>query len=147
MARADEQPGVRAMDDDECEMAFELAIGGADGVGEVASVVALDEVSDHLGVGLGREAVALGLERSLQLAVVLDDPVEDQRHVAVLTAGERVSVLLAHAAVCRPACVADARRRARGHGRRFVLQELEIADCADVLEPHRPSRSARPAES
>ena len=45
--------------------------------------MALDEVHDDLGVGLRAERVAVGDERLLQLAVVLDDPVEDDREPAV----------------------------------------------------------------
>jgi hypothetical protein len=40
-------------------------------------VVALDQVGDDLRVGLGAEAMALGLELAPELGMVLDDPVED----------------------------------------------------------------------
>ena len=52
-ARADEHVGMVAVDDDEGEVALELGVGRAHGLGEVALVVALDEVRDDLGVGLG----------------------------------------------------------------------------------------------
>ena len=44
------------VDGDEGEVALELADGGAHGGGQVALVVALNEVGDRLGVGLGAEA-------------------------------------------------------------------------------------------
>ena len=43
-----------------------------------------------------------------QLAVVLDDPVEDDRELAAVAAGERMRVPLGDAAVRRPARVAEA---------------------------------------
>ena len=42
-----------AVDDDEREVALELAVGGTNRLGEVAVVVALDQVDDDLGVRLG----------------------------------------------------------------------------------------------
>ena len=65
------------MTDDEREVPLELPKGLAHGLDEIALVVALDKVDDGLGVCLGGEDVALGLEGLLELAVVLDDPVED----------------------------------------------------------------------
>ena len=82
------------MDDDEREMALELPVGGARGLEQVALVLGLDQVDDDLGVGLRAEGVAVGLERRLQLAVVLDDPVQDDREPALVAAGQRVRVLL-----------------------------------------------------
>ena len=81
--RADEQLRVLAVEDDEREVPFQLGVGGAHRRDEVALVVALDEVRDDLGVRLGRELVALLEQRRLQLAVVLDDPVEDEVDVAL----------------------------------------------------------------
>ena len=59
MARADEQVRMVVVDDDEREVALELGVRGAHGRDEIAVVVALDEVRDDLGVGLGAELVAL----------------------------------------------------------------------------------------
>ena len=94
----------------------------------------LDEVRDHLGVGLGRELVALLEERRLQLAVVLDDPVEDEVDVALKAAGQRVRILGANAPVRCPARVPDAGRRQGLALRRSVLQLAEVADRADLGE-------------
>ncbi len=82
--RADEQVRVVVVDRDEGEVPFELRVRGAHSVDEVALVVALDQVDDDLGVRLGAEAVAVGLKRLLQLAVVLDDPVQDDRDLLVV---------------------------------------------------------------
>jgi hypothetical protein len=66
-------------------------------------------VGHDLGIGLGAELVAVGEQRLLQLAVVLHDAVEGDRNLAVLTARERVRVLVADTAVRRPARVPEPR--------------------------------------
>ena len=72
-------------------------------------------MGDDLGVGLGAEPVALGLELAAQLGVVLDDPVEDDLDAAIAVP-VRVGVLLAHPTMGRPASVREAdRRRGRRH--------------------------------
>ena len=113
-------------------------VGLAEGGDEVALVVALDQVRDHLGVGLRRERVPVGDERLLELAVVLDDPVQDDRHRGVVAAGERVRVLERDARRASPsACV---RRRSSTSERvrlGLPLQLLEVADGAEVVEPVR----------
>ena len=77
----------------------------------------------------------VGREALRQLAVVLDDAVEDDRELGRVAAGERVRVLLGDAAVRRPARVAEARRRGRAVRSGAGLQVLERADGADVVEP------------
>ena len=70
------------VDRDEGEVALQLVEGETGRLDEVAVVVLLDQVRDGLGVGLGREGVT-GLAQPLaQLAVVLDDAVEDDRDLA-----------------------------------------------------------------
>ena len=69
------------VDDDEGEVPFELGEREPHGLDEIALVVALDEVRDGLGVGLGGERVALRAQARLQLAVVLDDAVQDDREL------------------------------------------------------------------
>ena len=135
LAHADEQVGMVVVDHDEREVALELAVGLAHRLGEVAVVVALDQVHHRLGVGLGAEGVALRDQLRLELAVVLDDPVEHDRELRVVAAGERVGVPLGDGAVRRPARVAEAVAGVRAVARRGVLQELEVADGADVVEP------------
>ena len=133
-ARSHELLRVVVVDDDEGEVAFELLVRLDDSLGQVAAVVPLDEVGDDLCVGLRAEAVPLGLERILELAEVLDDPVEDDRDLLVVAAGQRVRVLLGDAAVGSPARVAETRRRGRAVVAGRLLQGLEIADRANVVE-------------
>ena len=110
-ARPDEQFGVVAVDDDEGEVSLDLAIGTAHRLDQVALVVALDQVGDGLGVGLGREVVAFRDQRGAQLAVVLDDAVQDDGDLALVAAGERMGVLDHDLAVGRPARVPEPVRR------------------------------------
>ena len=95
----------------------------------------LDKVHDRLGVGLGCERVPL-----------LNEPVPSARgssrrcrsgrsRARSLAAGKRVRVLLGHAAVRRPARVAEPVSRLRAVRARRHLQVLEVADRADVVEP------------
>ena len=123
------------VDDDEREVALEAAVDGADGLEQVAVVDGLEQVGDDLGVRLGAELVAGGLELLLELAVVLDDPVQDDREVAFVAARQRVRVVLVHAAVGRPAGVPDAGRRQRAVRAGRFLEVREVPDRADVLEP------------
>ena len=69
--------------------------------------LALDEVRDDLGVGLGDERVPFLLQLLLQIEIVLDDAVVDDDDAAGAVA-VRVRVLLGRTAVRRPARVADA---------------------------------------
>ena len=69
--------------------------------------LALDEVRDNLGVGLGDELVPFLLQLLLQVEVVLDDAVVDDDDPAGAVA-MRMRVLFGRAAVRRPARVADA---------------------------------------
>src|SRR5206468_6144334 len=92
-ARADEQVGMVVVDDDEREVALELAVCGAHGSDQVAGVMTLDQMRDDLGVGLRAERVAVRRERVLELAEVLDDPVEHDRDASVIAAGQRMRVL------------------------------------------------------
>jgi len=48
------------VEDDEREVALELGVGRPNGLGQIPLVVALDEVGDHLGVGLGGQRVPFG---------------------------------------------------------------------------------------
>ena len=53
VARADEEARMVVVDHDEREVALELVEREANGLDEIALVVALDEMRDRLGVGLG----------------------------------------------------------------------------------------------
>src|SRR5919109_3044255 len=122
------------VDDDEREVALELAEGLHDRLGEVAVVEGLDQVRDRLRVRLRAEGVPILLEPCPELAVVLDDPVQHDRQLTVLAGGQRVRVALGHRAVRRPARVAETGRRLRAVRRRGGLEELEVPDGADIVE-------------
>ena len=92
-------------------------------------------MDDDFGVGLGREGVPVGDQLRRQLAVVLDDPVQDDRDLRGVAAGQRMRVLLGDAAVRRPARVTEAVCVRPGVRAGRVLQVLEVADRANVLEP------------
>jgi hypothetical protein len=83
------------------------ARAGSAASSDLCRVVESDEVARDLGVGLGLEADALGLELALDRGVVLDHSVVDQADTAV-RAQMRVGVGVRHAAVGGPAGVADA---------------------------------------
>ena len=102
VACADEEARVVVMDHDEREVALELVERETHSLDEIALVVALDEMSDRLRVRLGRERVAVGSEARRQLAVVLDDPVEDDRELR----GSQPASGCAFASVTPP-CVAQ----------------------------------------
>src|SRR5262249_2571046 len=86
--------------------------------------LALDEVSDDLGVGVGSEFDALLGELALEVQVVLDDAVVHERDAA---RDVRVRVRLGRTAVRRPARVPDAERALE----RLVLQRRdEVAELA-----------------
>ena len=142
LANPDEEPRVVVMDHDESEVPFERAEREPDCLDEVALVVALDEVRDRLGVGLGRERVAVRGELVRELAVVLDDPVEDDRDLRRVAAGERMRIRLGDPAVRRPARVPETGRRSRPVRARALFEIPERADRADVVESVAP-RGAR----
>ena len=133
--RADEETGMVAVDDDERKMAFELVEREPCRLDEIAVVVLLDQVGDRLGIGLGGEDVPALAEALTQLAVVLDDPVEDDRELGRVVAGERVRVRLGDAAVGRPARMPESRRSRGSVLTGGALQVLEVADGARVAQP------------
>ena len=134
VACADEEARMVVMDHDEREVALELVERETHSLDEIALVVALDEMSDRLRVRLGRERVAVSSEARRQLAVVLDDPVEDDRELRGLTARQWMRVRLGDSAVRRPACVAEPGGRGGAVRPGALLQIAERADGADVIE-------------
>ena len=105
--------------------------------------LALDEVRDDLGVGLGDEPVALALELALQIEVVLDDAVVDDDDLAGAVA-VRVRVLLGRPSVRRPARVADAVVAVERVQRDGLLEVRELAGAAPQLDRAVPARRRRP---
>ncbi len=83
-----------------------------------------DEMGDDLGVGLGLEDVAIGLQFRPQLAEILDDAVMDDRE---LGGGMRMGVGLVGLAMRRPAGVPDADQPFERFAGQADLQILELA--------------------
>jgi hypothetical protein len=131
---ADQHVGVVVVDHDERVVTFELGVRRAHCLQEVAVVVALDEVRDDFGVGLGVDLVPFLLEGRPELAVVLDDPVQHDRDLAAGAAGQRMRVLLGDRAVRGPAGVAETVVRDRAVRAGGVDQVLQVADRAHVVE-------------
>ena len=103
-------------------------------------------MGDHLGVGLGRELVPVGSSEALQLAVVLDDAVEDDRD---FDSSQPVS----GCAFCSVTCPCVAQRvwpipvdRLRAVVLGDLLEVGELADRLDVVEAV-VLQQAMPAES
>src|SRR5438876_333800 len=134
MSRTDEQVRMVVVDDDERKVAFEVSVRRTHGLDQIAVVMALDKMDDDLRVRLGAERVPVVLQRFLQLAVVLDDPVEHDREPSVVATRQRMRVLLVDGAVCCPACVSETVLRTRAVVSGCVLQELQVADGAHVVE-------------
>src|SRR6185437_9113211 len=134
-ACADEQAGMVVVDHHEGVVTFELARGSPNRLGQIALIVRLDKMDAHLGVRFGAEAMARSYEELLQLAIVLDDAVEDDGEATVLATRQRMRVQLVHRTMRRPARVPETVIGDRSVRARGVLQELEIADRAHILEP------------
>ena len=109
--RRDEGVGLPVRDHADRVRAPDLLERAAHRLGEAARLgpVLLDQVRQHLRVGLRLEEVALGLEPGLDRQIVLEDAVvhDDDGARAV---GVRVGVLLGRPAVRRPPRVADPER-------------------------------------
>src|SRR5213594_2561653 len=93
----------------------------------------LDQVSEHLGVGLGPERVALAAQAVLDLEVVLEDSVVDDDEVAAAI-GVGVRVLVRGPAVGGPARVADPERARHGALTQDPLERLDAPGGAADLE-------------
>ena len=145
LAGGDDHAGLVGGDRDERVVAAQPRVRRAHGVDEVVAVEMMrDEVGDHLGVGLRREDGAGVQQLLLELDVVLDDAVDhDVDAVVGVEVGVRVG--LVHAAVGRPARVADAGGGRPGQDRDGSVapglalgdraaQVGEVADGANGLE-------------
>ena len=113
LSNADKQRAARASADDTARLAradcrdrvrtAELGYRLAHRRQQVAVVMRVDEVNDHLGVGLGDEPVALLLQSRTQGLEVFDDAVVHHRDLSVADVGMRVGAR--GRAVGRPAGV------------------------------------------
>ena len=105
--------------------------------------LALDEVRDDLGVGLGDERVPLALQLLLQIEIVLDDAVVDDDDLAGAVA-VRMRVLLGRPAVRRPARVADAVVAGERIGADDLLEVRQLAGAAAQVDGAVAGRRRRP---
>ena len=119
---------------DESERAAQALKGGMDRlIGRLAErQFILDRERRDLGVGLGREFVALGGKLLAQRLEVLDDAVVDDGEPG---RSVRMGVGDGRLAVGRPAGVADADCAGERLGGEFGLEVLELALGAPPLEP------------
>jgi len=99
---------------------------------EVAVVVAMHEMGDHLRVGLALELIAFLLELGAQLLVVLDDAVV---HEGDLPARDhRVGVVRRRGAMRGPARVRDAGLRLQSLGVHLPGEVFHARDAAHALQ-------------
>src|SRR5258708_1076190 len=92
----------------------------------------LDQVGEHLGVGLRAERVAGRAQPLLEVEIVLEDAVVHHDEAA-LAVRVRMGVLLRGAAVGRPARVADADRARDGLLAQHALEGLQASRRAPHL--------------
>ncbi len=140
-ARTDDAARLAGRDHRDRVRALELRDGRLHGAQQVAAPggvpVRVDEMRDHLGVGLRDELVAAGLQLVAQLLEVLDDAVVHHRDFAA--GSVRVRVVLGRCAVRRPARVRDA----RGAGQRPpVGLRREVGDACGADQPVERRRRA-----
>ena len=130
LARKDEALGFLLRYHGQRIRTFELGNGRADRLEQVARLlqVVVNAVSDHFGVGLGRELVAGSLQFRAQLFVVFDDAVVDERDA--VPGDVRVRIALARHAVRGPAGVRYTEQTARGVRIERILQHANLADRA-----------------
>jgi hypothetical protein len=139
VAGDDDRLRVGVVDDGDAPGPVHLRGGADDGAQQVAVVgeLLLDEVGDHLGVGLAGEAAAASGQGGPQLGVVLDDAVVDDGDAADAV---RVGVDLGRAAVGRPARVADAAVAGDRRGAELVGERGDLALATDEVEAVRAGR-------
>src|SRR5690606_2551099 len=129
-AGGDDRAGGVGVEGEQGEGALEPGGDGEHGGGEVAGVGAGGQVGDDLGVRLGGEGRAVGLQLGPQRGEVLDDAIVDDRDPSVV--GQvRVGVGVGGGAVGGPAGVPDGDLRL---GQRAALELLEQpAELAGLL--------------
>ena len=134
VANGDDLVGVVGGDEHQREQAAHVEQRAPDGVLEAVTLrLALDQVRDDLGVGLGDERVPLFLKLPLQIQVVLDDPVVDDDDAAGAVA-MRMRVFLGRPAVGRPAGVADAVFPVERVAGEHLFETGELAGAAPQLD-------------
>ncbi len=108
-ARADDDVGLARVNREQRERALEAGHDVAERLHEVTRlrVLAAEQLRGNLGVGLGEELDAVGLELFAQLVEVLDDAVVNDGELAAIRQ-VRVRIAVVRGAVRGPAGVADA---------------------------------------
>ena len=81
-ARTDHALGLVLAENGNRIGALQLGQGGLDGLEQVALIQAVDQVGNHLGVGLAVKHIAARLQGGAQFIVVFDDAVVHQGHAA-----------------------------------------------------------------
>ena len=134
VARGDDDLGVVGRDQHDGKQAAQLPQRAADGGLEpVAPHLALDQVRDNLGIGFGDEPVAVGLERRLEVEIVLDDAVvHDHQAARAIPVG--MSVFLGGAAVGGPPRVTQAVAARDRVGGQDFLEPGELARASPHVE-------------
>ncbi len=134
VARRDDDVGVVGRDQHDRKQAAQLSQRAAHGGLEpVATHLALHQVRDDLGVGLGDEPVALGFERGLEVEIVFDDAVvDDDEPAGAVPVWMRV--FFGGAAVGGPARVAQAVAAGDRVGRQHLLEPGELARASPDVE-------------
>jgi len=128
--------------------AVQAGNGRAHRLEQVAVVQGVNQVSDHFGVGLAVEHIALGLEFDAQFVVVLDDAVVHQPHTCRPLSGigtrpvaeVRVGVVHRRGTVSGPTGVGNASPRGQGLGPHLGVQ---FGDPGRAACPHQCRYRAR----
>ena len=134
LARDDQQILVALEQDRQRERALEPAHGGGRRLARRHAPLEMraDQVRHDLGIGLGRETVAVRQQLGAQDLEILDDAIVDQGDAG---ADMRVRVGLVGGAVGGPAGVADAGDAAQRLGLEPLGQMVQLAGCPPPLDP------------
>jgi hypothetical protein len=142
LARRDQDAGLPLRQDGDRVGALQLGHRVAHGLEQAAAAlqVLVHEVGHHLGVGVGRKAVA-GLAQALaDRLVVLDDAVVD--HGEAVVADMRMRVALAGRAVGGPARMRDAELAFDARLVRHLLERGHASDAAQAMHAAVDDREA-----
>ena len=133
VARGDDFVGAVGGDDGDGIRSAQAGGGVAHGTQQVVmlAVVAVDEVGDGFGVGVGGEGVARRAQFVADFLVVFDDAVVDDGDSGA--AHVRVGVGFARHAVCRPTGVGDAAVAVDVFGPGFANEARHFADGAAAV--------------
>ena len=134
LARADHHPVMALENGRNGKGAFQLGQYGLHGRFRVRALfhLAVQQMGDHLAVGLGREFVAVFGKLGAVILEILDDAIVDNRHRA---GAVRVGIALGRRAMGRPAGVGNAEMAVDGIGFQRRAQIGDLAGGAAALQP------------